>query len=654
MMRVDLRDSEAPGVSALFAGVGTAITIGLAEWTRAAVAANATPVDLQRGLLLVCAVYGAIGAAAGLACWALRRVPFAPVVAIAAIAALWVAGADGRPIVRVAALALGAVLLRIGALVLERFPTLPRARLASSAALLSIAGVCALAARALPAYGPRWALGAAVAAAGAAVLVWTPRVRGSALLFGAGALALVWQGANHVQRLAPSAKPDPEAPSVLFVTIDTLRADRVGAYGYAPARTPVFDALARDGVLFKHAFSHSRFTGPSHISILTGLLPTTSGSVVNMQPLAKSIPTLAESFARAGYVTAAFPSAFTTLESATSLPGRFQFADEDTREFSTYPEAVYRCVAVRAIAKRLKGPATWSYYRPAAPTTDRARRFLEAQAGTPTFTWVHYFDPHVPYRPPAELRRADANLVDGEWYDLSAARQREIIRDPARMNAMLGLYDAEIAYADRELGRLVEAARAHSPRAGVLIVVTSDHGEPMGEHGHYWVRDLHDETLHVPLVFVPPRKDTLNAVVDADVRLVDLAPTLLDYLKLPALARSDGASLVPHMTTREALPPRVALGILEPGEDEPAGRGVAVRLNGWKLIAQESFADAARSELDLFHVLRDPKELVDRSAEYPELVAKFQRLVPSGWPTGETRALSDAERERLRALGYVE
>lgn len=108
------------------------------------------------------------------------------------------------------------------------------------------------------------------------------------------------------------------------------------------------------------------------------------------------------------------------------------------------------------------------------------------------------------------------------------------------------------------------------------------------------------------------------------------------------------------MASRDAQPPRLALGILEPGEDEAAGRGVAIRLNGWKLIAQESFADAAKSELDLFHVLRDPKELVDRSADYPELVTKFQRLVPSGWRTGETRTLSDAEREQLRALGYVE
>jgi arylsulfatase A-like enzyme len=609
---------------------------------------------LQRGLLLVCAVYAAIGAAAGLACWALRRVPFAPFVAIAAIAALWVAGADGRPIVRVAALALGAVLLRIGALVLERFGRFPRARLASSAALLGIAGVCALAARALPAYGPRWALGAAVAAGGAAVLVWTPRVRGSALLLGGAALALAWQGANHVQRLAPSATPAADAPSVLLVTIDTLRSDRIGAYGYARARTPSFDALAKQGVLFRNAFAHSRFTGPSHISILTGQLPTTTGSVVNLQPLAANIPTLADAFARAGYVTAAFPSAFPTQQAASALPKRFQFVDEDTREHAFFPEAVYRCVAVRAIAKRLRGPATWPHYRPAASTTERARGFLEAHAGAPSFAWVHYFDPHLPYVPPAELRRADASLVTGEWYELSAAKQREILRDPARFSAMLGLYDAEIAYADRELGRLVEAARAHSPRAGVLIVVTSDHGEPMGEHGNYWVRDLHDETLHVPLVFVPPRQHAMNATVEAEVRLVDLAPTLLDYLKLPALASTDGASLLPHLTTRDVQPLRPALGILEPDEDEPAGRGVAIRLNGWKLIAQESFADATRSELDLFHVQRDPRELVDRSAEFPELVTKFQRLIPRGWPTGETRALSEAEREQPRALGYVE
>jgi arylsulfatase A-like enzyme len=632
-MRVDLRSAAAPGISAPLAGAGVAVAIGVAELARVALGTRVDSGELQSGLLVVCAVYAAVGFLAGLACLAARRVWAAPAAALAAVVALAVVGSESRPIVRLAGLALGVVVLRLAAAALARFPLLPRARIASSAALLAIAGVCALAARALPAYGPRWALGAAVAASGGAVLVWMPRVRGSALLLGGAALALVWQGSQHVQRLAPRARPAANAPSVLLVTIDALRADRVGAYGDLTARTPNLDALAKQGVLFRNAIVHSVVTGPSHASILSGRLPSTHGSFENGQRLDASVPTLAESFEQAGYVTAAFPSAWATQSDASGLPTRFQYSDEDLREQRAWPRLTWSCSAIRPLRKAFEGAETWPPYRPARATVDRAVRWLAAQAGETTFTWVHLFDPHLPYEPPEELVAPGARGATGEWHDLDAHRRLAIATDARQLAAMRSLYDAEVAYADRELGRLVDAARRAAPGGRLMVVVTSDHGEPMGEHGHFWHRDLYDETLRVPLVIVPPDAAAgLVKEVAPLVRAVDIAPTLLAFLGLPPMQATDGVSLLPLARGDSTASPGPALAFFRPGAGDFARAATAVRSDGFKLIVTEPGWRASDEWMDaqtqLFDLAADPRELADVAGARPEIVAQLRAEIP--------------------------
>lgn len=657
-MRVDLRDSAAPGYSAPLAGAGVAVTIGVAEFASVALRDGLGSGDLQRGLLLVVAVYAAVGFLAGLACWMARRVSAAPAAALAALVAMAVAAGEPRPIVRIAGLALGVLVLRLGAIALARFSSIPRARLASTTALLAIAAVCAMAADALPAYGPRWALGAAVAATAGVVLVWTPKVRGSALLLGGAALALVWQGAQHVQRLAPSVKPAANAPSVLLVTIDTLRADRIGAYGYSGARTPTLDALAREGVMFGSAHAHSMFTGPSHATILTGRAPLSTGFVINYQGLDPKIETLAEALARAGYVTAAFPSAPTTIERASRLPSHFQYSDGDLREHSEVPEEVFRCVAIRPFASLLKGPSTWPGYRPAAPTTDRAIRFLNAHAAAPTFTWVHYFDPHIPYAPPEELRRGDSHLVGGGWYKLTASERRGLIADPAKLNAMRGLYDAEVAYVDRELARLIAAARESAPAGGVTIVVTSDHGEPMGEHGHYWKRDLYEATLRVPLLMLPPPAiPSTPRRVGAVVRLIDVAPTIVDWLGLPKLAGAEGRSLRSLASGASTEPPGPAIAVFEPETNGHGAPSAAVLRDQWKLIRHGAgmwIPDEWQSGWEeLYDLSADSGETANRAADSAQIREELAPLLPFGWKPAVPSEITPEERERLRNLGYL-
>ncbi len=235
--------------------------------------------------------------------------------------------------------------------------------------------------------------------------------------------------------------------NVLLVTVDTLRADRLGCYGYAGATTPTIDALSRTGLLFEQATTVSPITLPSHASIFTGLDVPNHGVRHNGTfSLDSKVTTMAESFSAAGYDTAAFISAFV-------LDRRFGlsqgFADYDDR------------------FERAHDPGPGSYpERRADAVSDRAIDWLRArstaQRDNPFLAWIHYFDPHGPYDPPAPF----AGSLPG------------------------GDYDGEIAFVDQELGRVVETLRELGSLDQTLILVTSDHGEGLGEHGEATHADL--------------------------------------------------------------------------------------------------------------------------------------------------------------------
>jgi arylsulfatase A-like enzyme len=633
-MRVDLRGSAAPGYTAPLAGAGVAAIVGLAELARAALASSATPHDLQRSVLLVLAVYPALGAVAGLACWMAGRVWAAPAAALALLVAIAADSRAATPLAHLADLALGILVLRLLALPFDRARELPRARLAASGALLALSAVCALAARALPAYGPRWALGAAVAALGGAVLVWTPRVRASAFLLAAGSIALLWQGAEHVQRLAPSAKPAASAPSVLLVTIDALRADHVGAYGAGPEHTPNLDRLAAQGARFERAYSQAIAAGPSHATILSGRSPLGTGFLRSGQGVPRDTETLAEALARAGYVTAAFPSSPALADPAVALAARFQVAGSELGERRRFPAFAYRCVALRPLERWLEEPVAESPYRSAAATTDLAIQFLSVHAAAPTFVWVHYANAQLPFRPAPEPRPSSASERD--WTALTAQERAALVADPARLGALRARYEAEVASVDRELGRLLAAARDAAPAGGLAVVVTSPHGEPMGEHGHYWARDLYEPTLHVPLVMLPPpRAASEPRAVPELVRLMDVAPTLLDWLGVPALAQAEGASLAPLVAGAASGSPGPLLAVAEPAPDQFAARAAAVRRDAWKLIWRADGLWApdhwSAGGYELYDLAADPREATNLAATRLGVLVELVPLLPPDW-----------------------
>jgi arylsulfatase A-like enzyme/Tfp pilus assembly protein PilF len=420
------------------------------------------------------------------------------------------------------------------------------------------------------------------------------RRAGAALLLVAAALA-------GCRRAAPAASA--ERPNVLLVTIDTLRADRVGCYGYAGAATTTLDGLAARGVRFQTAVAHVPLTGPSHASILTGLSPLGHGFRENAGfVLPAQVRSGAEDFEQAGYRTAAFVSAF-------PLDRRFGF----DRGFETYDDHL----------PKGNDPRRTPYVeRFADATTEAVLRWLAAPApaGRAFFLWVHYYDPHAPYEPPGEL----------------AGRFRG------------APYDGEVAFADQQLGRLLRALDEKGALAHTLVLAMSDHGEGLGEHGEgTHGLFVYDSTLKVPFIVAGPgvARGRVTATV---ARAMDVLPTLLDLAGLPTRPQLDGRSLRPALEGREMGDAPSYAETLYPQREFGWAPLFAWRTARHKLI------EAPRPEL--YDLEQDPGETRNRAASEAARLAELQRKLQAALarPAPAASAAIDPESaERLRALGYV-
>jgi arylsulfatase A-like enzyme len=273
--------------------------------------------------------------------------------------------------------------------------------------------------------------------------------------------------------------------------------------------------------------------------------------------------------------------------------------------------------------------------------------------------WVHFFDPHLPYAPPPELVRT----ADGEvppipnWYWLSPEERRDMLESPGFPALMRAYYDAEIEWVDTALGHVIEAAKRAAPGGRLVVAVTADHGESMGEHGLWWSRDLYEPTIRVPLI-IAPEEPPMVSLVKTPVRSIDLAPTLFELAGLNPPGAVDGNSLVPLMKGEGEEHPRTVLSYSLPEVDY--GRPVAsLRSGDWKLIQRDAGWQGRNhwdeAELELYNVASDPDEKSDLASERPELVGPMAELL-KGWRDrgGEREQLSSRQREMLRALGYLE
>jgi arylsulfatase A-like enzyme/cytochrome c-type biogenesis protein CcmH/NrfG len=406
-------------------------------------------------------------------------------------------------------------------------------------------------------------------------------------------------------RRATPAPPPTGKPDVLLVTIDTLRADRVGCYGHASASTPVLDALAARGVRFETAVAHVPLTGPSHASILTGLGPLGHGFRENAGfVLPPQVKSGADDFRQAGYRTAAFVSAF-------PLDRRFGF----DRGFDVYDDH---------LPKGNDARRTPYVERFADATTDAALRWLEAPAGAAPgrrfFLWVHYYDPHAPYEPPGDF----------------AARFRT------------APYDGEVAFADQQLGRLLHALDQKGLLARTLVVAMSDHGEGLGEHGEgTHGLFVYDSTLKVPFIVAGPGV-AAGRVAPTVARGIDVLPTLLDYAGLPLRPGIEGRSLRPAIEGRDMDDAPTYAETLYPQREF----GWAP-LFAWR-TARHKMIEAPRPEL--YDLREDPGETDDlaprEKARLEDMRRKLEVARSQTAPSAGAEVDPEAA-EMLRALGYV-
>jgi arylsulfatase A-like enzyme/tetratricopeptide (TPR) repeat protein len=403
-----------------------------------------------------------------------------------------------------------------------------------------------------------------------------------------------------------------DRPNIVFVTLDTTRADHLGCYGYGPARTPNLDALAREGVLFAQAAAVAPLTLPSHSSMMTGMYPTYHGVRVNGNTaLGQDQKTIAEALSEKGYETGAFIGAFV-------LDGRWGL----NQGFKVYDD--------RFDLEKHKHLDLASVQRPADKVVDAALAWIEGRRKEPFFAWIHLYDAHSPYEPPEPF--------------LSERRQQGLV----------GLYDGEISFADEQLGRCVSWLRDKGLDRKTIVVVMGDHGEALGSHGegtHGFF--VYDYAMRVPFLLSTPFTELRGVRVDAQVSAVDVFPTLLALSGIDVSAKVHGRSLLPLMFHPAPEPTAYAYGeSMTPNLQFGWSALHTLRTTRYKLIK------APRPEL--YDLSADPGEANDvfaaNAAIAGDLMARLDRLIEEtgrGAPAPEAADLDDDTLKSLAALGYI-
>jgi arylsulfatase A-like enzyme/Flp pilus assembly protein TadD len=453
---------------------------------------------------------------------------------------------------------------------------------------------------------------------------------------GAGAvLAAVLGGGWWVtQRPVAIERGSCRGCNLLLVTIDTLRVDRVGAFGSARQLTPQLDQLARDAVRFTRAYASAPLTLPSHTSILTALSPPRHGVRANgLFRLADTVPTLATVLQARGYRTGAFVGAF-VLDARFGLTRGFEVYDDQYGEAhagEATDGAERRAEdVIRPAANWILQPSASLTARGAPPPLENAvapaprvaRAAAGMAAGGPWFAWVHLYDPHAPYRAPEPYASRHAP------------------------------YDAEVAYTDAMVGKLLDDLRSAKQLDRTIVVVTADHGESLGEHGEptHGVF-VYDVTMRVPW-FIWTGTPAAARAFDGLARLIDLAPTTLDLLGIPAPASFEGRTLLPALNGRAAPPATAYLEAMD-----------ANLTRNWAPLTALVAADAKLIDLplpELYDLRADPRETTNRFARDPARARTLAALLrdttaafAARGSTTEKTALNAEARQRLQALGYV-
>ena len=395
--------------------------------------------------------------------------------------------------------------------------------------------------------------------------------------------------------------------NVILITIDTLRADRLGCYGYTRAQTPNIDAWAENGALFQNATATTPLTLPSHSSIMTGMYPVSHGVRDNAGfYLEDNWVTLAETLKGSGFSTGGFVSAFV-------LDRKWGIAQGFDEYFDHFELSKYKTVSLDAVQRR------------GDETMDAAIKWMDRVKDRQFFSWIHLYDPHTPYDPPDPFR--------APW-----------------AKTQFGLYDGEIAYTDYLIGKLQAFLDQHDLSSTTAIVLTADHGESLGEHqetGHGFF--IYDATTHVPMIVVVPGGGAIQ--VRDQVRTVDLFPTICALLQVPAPSKLDGVSLIPLIQGEKLPAPLSAYS-----------ESYYPRFHyGWNELkslrtAEYKFIEAPQPEL--YRVSQDIDESDNLYGSETRRAEPFKNQITQLVKAGGAelkgpKPMDDEALEKLQALGYI-
>jgi arylsulfatase A-like enzyme len=439
-------------------------------------------------------------------------------------------------------------------------------------------------------------------------------------------MALAWQGCSGT----PPATEAP-LPSIVVVTIDTLRADHLGAYGYFRGTSPNLDALAKEGVLFSRAVTTMATTLPSHLALWTSRYPLQTGVLQNgnrfklQNEAGTQVRLLAEMLKDLGYTTAGFVSA-TPVKKYTGIGVGFDSWGEPNDSS-----------------------------RDADVTVRQALDWLEAAPPEPFLLWIHLFDPHKPWAPPAPYDSAfttDQGLLDFLW-----SRKMPDPTDP-EIQAIHNAYDGEILFADTEIGRVFAYLRDSGKLANTALVVAGDHGEGLGQHNLMTHGEIYNEQLFVPLMMRFPDRLGLNGRrIDSLVSLTDVLPTLVDNLSLP-ISESDRAQFVGLNALLASFHREYAFAQRVYGPKRNWGKGEKYSLVGddWK------YNYSTRDLDELYDMRRDAHETANLAGVEREVAGRLKHELlgvideltkADEQFQVEVETSEDVQRE-LRSLGYIQ
>jgi arylsulfatase len=450
------------------------------------------------------------------------------------------------------------------------------------------------------------------------------------------------------------AEPPPEGPArrVILISCDTLRADRLGIYGYDRPVSPNLDAFAREALVFDEAYASAAHTVPALSSLFTSRLPDEIGATGNRKFIPAELMTLPELLAEFGIPSAAVVSnwALRRDHSGRDDVGIHQgFAHYDDRMTS-------------------KEKNRDSFERWAPETTAAAVEWLEERRPDgPFFLWVHYQDPHGPYTPPPELA-AQFDRPPGDEPPLELGRSvkgfgqlpsYQALGDERRPDFYRNRYDAEIRFFDRALGELLDYLRREGLYEDSLIVFTADHGESLGEHDYWFCHgeNVYREVVRVPLLIRPPREAAIAHDAErGGVRRVERVASLLDLCATSLAALGVEADAGRGLSLLGAGAPEGRLVAQAFFPEVGRARWSAISDGRWRLVWTEGVPGRR-----LFDVRADPGELVDRSADDPERV---RRMIDGHRDASRAHALprvsgrpivpTEESTRALRALGYVD